>query len=72
MFSVQVGNSKKNSPQISEFYGNLFSLQIGKQQLLLICKPILNLAHYPLLECNISKWWVAFYPLLNYFKVLTV
>lgn len=32
MFSVQVGNSKKNSPQISDFYGNLFSLQIGKQQ----------------------------------------
>ena len=55
MFSVQVGNSKKNSPQISEFYGNLFSLQIGKQQLLLICKSILNLAHNPLLKCNISK-----------------
>ena len=35
MFSLRVGNSKKNSPQISEFCSNLFSFQDGKQQLML-------------------------------------
>ena len=31
MFSVQVGNQKKNPRQISGFCGKLFSFQDGKQ-----------------------------------------